>query len=240
MKKLFTVLCALAMALLLAVPAVAEDGINTSGTTAQSDVLDDIDLGSADSIQFMFAKLQLAQAQLCKDSANSFMQQIQELQEEQALTADTLEKMRRLQAEGATEMPEDMLTFMRDRGLTYYEPVSYVYWGYNIESVMIYQDSLTSQTQSLMVNLQDFISQYNSYLQGASNSINSASETLAAIAAARSGSLFSTDGGTAAVGGQYALVAFAALIGGAGGTALMWAILNRKKPSKAITEGSEA
>ena len=210
MKKLFTVLCALVMALLLAVPAVAEDGINTSGTTAQSDVLDDIDLGSADSIQFIFAKLQLAQAQLCKDSANSYMQQIQGLQEEQALTADTLEKMRQLQAEGATEMPEDILTFMQKRGLSYEEPTDFEHWGYNIESVTIYQDSLTSQTQSLMVNLQDFISQYNSYLQGASNSINNASETLAAIAAARSGSLFSTDGGTAAVGGQYALVAFAA------------------------------
>ena len=240
MKKLFTVLCALAMALLLAVPAMAEDGVNTSGTTATSEVLDDIDLGSTDSIQFMFAKLQLAQAQLCKDSANSYMQQIQGLQEEQALTADTLEKMRQLQAEGAAEMSEDIVTFMRDRGLAYYEPDSSVYWAYNIESVMTYQDSLTSQTQSLMVNLQDFMSQYNSYLQGASNSINSASETLAAIAAARSGSLFSTDGGTTAAGGQYALVAFAALIGGAGGTALMWAILNRKKPSKTITEGAEA
>ena len=63
---------------------------------------------------------------------------------------------------------------------------------------------------------------------------------MAAIAASKSGSLFSTDGGTTAVGGQYALVAFAALIGGAGGTALMWAILNRKKPSKAMTEGTEA
>lgn len=240
MKKLFTALCILVMALLLTVPAMAEDGVNTSGTTAQSDVLDDIDLGSTDSIQFMFAKLQLAQAQLCKDSANSFMQQIQGLQEEQALTAETLEKMRQLQAEGATEMSEDILVFMRDRGLAYYEPDSPVYWDYNIESVMTYQDSLTDQTQTLMVYLQDFLSQYNSYLQGASNSINNASETLAAIAAARSGSLFSTDSGTTAAGGQYALVAFAALIGGAGGTALMWAILNRKKPSKAIAEGAEA
>ena len=240
MKKLFTVLCALAMALLLTVPAAAQESIDTSGTTSMSEVFNDIDFNSDNSMQLMFAKLQLAQAQLCKDSANSCMQQLQGLQEEQTLTADTLEKMRQLQAEGATEMPEDMLSFMRDRGLPYCEPKDFDCWAYNIESLTVYQDSLTAQTQSLMVNLQDFVGQYNSYLQGASSSVNSASDTLAAIAASRSGSLFSTDGGTTAVGGQYALVAFAALIGGAGGTALMWAILNRKKPSKAMTEGTEA
>lgn len=240
MKKLFTILCALAMALLLTVPAAAQEGIDTSGTTSMSEVFNDIDFNSDNSMQLMFAKLQLAQAQLCKDSANSCMQQLQGLQEEQTLSADTLEKMRQLQAEGATEMPEDMLSFMRDRGLAYCEPKDFDCWAYNIESLTVYQDGLASQTQSLMVNLQDFIGQYNSYLQGASSSVNSASDTLAAIAASRSGSLFSTDGGTTAVGGQYALVAFAALIGGAGGTALMWAILNRKKPSKAMTEGTEA
>ena len=240
MKKLFTVLCALAMALLLTVPAAAQEGIDTSGTTSMSEVFNDIDFNSDNSMQLMFAKLQLAQAQLCKDSANSCMQQLQGLQEEQTLSADTLEKMRQLQAEGATEMPEDMLSFMRDRGLAYCEPKDFDCWAYNIESLTVYQDGLASQTQSLMVNLQDFIGQYNSYLQGASSSVNSASDTLAAIAASRSGSLFSTDGGTTTVGGQYALVAFAALIGGAGGTALMWAILNRKKPSKAMTEGTEA
>ena len=234
-KRWLTTFCALAMSLLLAVPAMADDGVPTGGTTALPDVLNDIDLGSTDSIQFLFAKLQLAQAQLCKDSANSYIQQIERLQAELTLTADTLEKMRQLQAEGATEMPEDMLVFMRDRGLAYYEPDSYEYWSYNIESVTIYQDSLTSQTQTMMVNLQDFITQYNSYLRGASDAVNSASETLTALAAAqRGGSLFSTDG-AAAVSGQYALVAFSALIGGAGGTALMWAILNRKKTAKEET-----
>lgn len=236
MKKLLSVLCALVMALLLTVPAMAENGANTSGMTAQAEELDDIDL---DSLQLLFAKLQLAQAQLCKDSANSYMEQIQGLQEEQTLTADTLEEMRQLKAEGATKLPYDMRAFMLDRGLAYYDPVEPVYWDYNIESVTVYQDGLASQTQSLMVNLQDFIGQYNSYLQGASNSVNSASETLAAIAAAKSGSLFSTDGGTAS-GGQYALVAFAALIGGAGGTALMWAILDRKKSAKPAGEGTAA
>ena len=57
MKKYFTALCALAIALLLTVPAAAEDGVNSSGTTSLSDVLNDIDFDSDNSIQLMFAKL---------------------------------------------------------------------------------------------------------------------------------------------------------------------------------------
>lgn len=116
-----TALCALAMALLLTVPAAAEDDTGVSGTTATSEALDNIDLGSTGSIQLLFAKLQLAQAQLCKSSA---------------------------------------------------EP----------------------------------------YLQGTSSAVNDASNTLTALSASKSGSLLST--------------------GGAGGTALMWAIISKKQAKK--------
>lgn len=139
-KHWLTALCALTMALLLAVPAAAEDDTGVSGTTATSEALDNIDLGSTGSIQLLFAKLQLAQAQLCKSSAES-------------------------------------------------------------------------------------------YLQGTSSAVNDASNTLAALSASKSGSLLSTDG-AAIVSGQYALAAFAALVGGAGGTALMWAIISRKQAKK--------
>lgn len=120
-KHWLTALCALTMALLLTVPAAAEDDTGVSGTTATSEALDNIDLDSTDSIQLLFAKLQLAQAQLCKSSA---------------------------------------------------EP----------------------------------------YLQGTSSAVNDASNTLAALSASKSGSLLST--------------------GGAGGTALMWAIISRKQAKK--------
>ena len=50
MKKYFTALCALAIALLLTVPAAAEDGVNSSGTTSLSDVLNGIDFDSDNSI----------------------------------------------------------------------------------------------------------------------------------------------------------------------------------------------
>lgn len=120
-KHWLTALCALTMALLLTVPAAAEDDTGVSGTTATSEALDNIDLGSTGSIQLLFAKLQLAQAQLCKSSA---------------------------------------------------EP----------------------------------------YLQGTSSAVNDASNTLTALSASKSGSLLFT--------------------GGAGGTALMWAIISRKQAKK--------
>lgn len=120
-KHWLTALCALTMALLLTVPAAAEDDTGVSGTTATSEALDNIDLSFTGSIQLLFAKLQLAQAQLCKSSA---------------------------------------------------EP----------------------------------------YLQGTSSAVNDASNTLAALSASKSGSLLST--------------------GGAGGTALMWAIISKKQAKK--------
>lgn len=46
-KHWLTALCALAMAL-LTVPAAAEDDTGVSGTTATSEALDNIDLGSTD------------------------------------------------------------------------------------------------------------------------------------------------------------------------------------------------
>lgn len=120
-KHWLTALCALTMALLLTVPAAAEDDTGVSGTTATSEALDNIDLSFTDSIQLLFAKLQLAQAQLCKSSA---------------------------------------------------EP----------------------------------------YLQGTSSAVNDASNTLTALSASKSGILLST--------------------GGAGGTALMWAIISKKQAKK--------
>lgn len=72
-KHWLTALCALTMAL-LTVPAAAEDDTGVSGTTATSEALDNIGLSSTDSIQLLFAKLQLAQAQLCKSSAEPYLQ----------------------------------------------------------------------------------------------------------------------------------------------------------------------
>ena len=165
-------------------------GTRSSGTTAQSEALEDINLGPTDSIQFMFAKLQLAQAQV--SSAETYMKQIEEVQEEQEKVSKFINEARRLQSDARisgkeTEMPYDMVTYMNAKGLSY-DTTGNDYlmdadeWEYNIESLEIYQEDLNNKTQTLMVYLQDFISQYNSYLQGASSAVSEANETLTKIA----------------------------------------------------------
>ncbi len=168
---------------------------NTSGTTSLSEVLNDINLGPTDSIQFMFAKLQLAQSQICKNSAETYMKQIEDIQEEQSEVAEMISQARKLQNEAktndkCTEMPQQMADWMTARGLSYDTTGddlahSYDEWTYNIESLTNYQESISNKTQTLMVYLQDFISQYNSYLQGASSAVSNASQVLTAVATGR-------------------------------------------------------
>ena len=169
--------------------------VNTSGTAALSEVLAQIDLGPTDSIQFAFAKLQLAQAQICKNSASEYMKQIEEIQKEQSEVADMISRARQLQNEAktgdkCTTMPDDMVKFFEDRGLSYDtkgndKSHDSDQWTYNIESLTNYQESISNKTQTLMVYLQDFISQYNSYLQGANSAISNASQVLTAVATGR-------------------------------------------------------
>ncbi len=168
---------------------------NTSGTTSLSEVLNDINLGPTDSIQFMFAKLQLAQSQICKNSATEYMKQIEDIQNEQFEVSEMISEARKLQNEAktndkCTEMPQQMADWMTARGLSYDTTGddlahSYDEWTYNIESLTNYQESISNKTQTLMVYLQDFISQYNSYLQGASSAVSNASQVLTAIATGR-------------------------------------------------------
>ncbi|MDY6010068.1 MAG: hypothetical protein SPJ12_02835 [Duodenibacillus sp.] len=175
---------------------------NTSGKTALQDVLSDINLGPTDSIQFAFAKLQLAQAQICKNSASQYLQDIQNIQKEQSETAQMIAKARELQNacksktgdcswdKEASMMPKEMADWMKERGLSYDTTGgdlanNYDEWTYNLESLTNYQESISNKTQTLMVYLQDFISQYNSYLQGANSAVQTAGQVTTAIATGR-------------------------------------------------------
>ena len=44
-----------------------------------TEIMNDIDLGPTSGVQMMFAKLQLAQSQLCKNQAESYMKQIEDI-----------------------------------------------------------------------------------------------------------------------------------------------------------------
>ncbi len=161
-------------------------------TNSLSAILDTIDLGPTGSVQMMFAKLQLAQSEICKSQAEDYMKQIEDIQEEQELCAEMIEQARALQNEAktkdtATEMPADMIAFFNSRGLSFdltgtYETHNADEWDYNIKSLTNYQEQIGNKTQTLMVYLQDFIGQYNSYLQGANTQIANANQTLTNLA----------------------------------------------------------
>ncbi len=163
-----------------------------TGTQSLSQIMADIDLGPAGGIQMMFAKLQMAQSQICKNQANDYMKQIQDIQTEQKACASMIERARALQNDAktsgkATTMPDDMKKFFSDRGLSADKTGNDSKhnkdeWDYNLKSLTNYQEQIGSKTQTLMVYLQDFIGQYNSFLQGANTAISNANQVLTNIA----------------------------------------------------------
>ncbi len=167
-----------------------------------SELILETDLGPTSSIQLKFAALQLAQAMLSKDAANEYMKQIENIQSEQKKSAEMIAKARELQNQAktgngdcpwdknASMMPQEMADFFKERGLSYDTKGGDLAnneeeWNYNIQSLTNYQESISNKTQTLMVYLQDFIGQYNSYTQGASSQVSQAMQTLQAIATAR-------------------------------------------------------
>jgi hypothetical protein len=154
--------------------------------------MDMIDLGPTQSVQFLFAKLQMAQSQICKAQAETYMSMIEDIQAEQKLTAQMIEDARKLQNEAKTNnktttMPQTMIDFFNDRGLSFdltggYTTHNADEWDYNIKTLTNYQEQIGNNTQTLMIYLQDFIGQYNSYQEGAMSAVSSATQTLRSIA----------------------------------------------------------
>ena len=165
-----------------------------NATNSLSQIMADIDLGPTGSVQFMFAKLQLAQSQICKNEAESYMKQIETIQEEQELCAKMIEEARKQQNEAkaggekhATAMSPEMQKFFTDRGLSFDQTGNNNThnadeWDYNLKSLTNYQEQIGNKTQTLMIYLQDFIGQYNSYQEGAMSAISAATQTLRSIA----------------------------------------------------------
>ena len=160
-------------------------------TTRVSELMDMIDLGPTQSVQFLFAKLQMAQSQICKERAETYMSMIEDIQAEQKLTAQMIEDARKLQNDAktnnkATTMPQTMIDFFKERNLSFdltgtYNTHNADEWDYNIKTLTNYQEQIGNNTQTLMIYLQDFIGQYNSYQEGAMSAISSATQTLRSI-----------------------------------------------------------
>ena len=167
-----------------------------NATNSLSQIMADIDLGPTQSIQFQFAKLQMAQSQICKDQAESYMSQIEAIQEEQELCAKMIEEARKQQNAATSKdakdsktssMSQEMKDFFDKRGLSYDTNGDdnkhfQEEWDYNLKSLTNYQEQIGNKTQTLMIYLQDFIGQYNSYQEGAMSAISSGTQTLRTIA----------------------------------------------------------
>ncbi len=141
----------------------------------------DIDLGPNGSVQIMFAKLQLMMSAQCKTQAENYMHEVESIQSEQKKTAEMV-ALARMYKDKGMDMPPELRKFMDDRKLPIKGGRDQRDWDFNIKSLTNYQETVGNKTQTLMVYLQDFIGQYNSYLQGASSSINDAKNVLSAIA----------------------------------------------------------
>ena len=158
-------------------------------------IMGSIDLGPTGSLQFQFAKLQLALSEISKNNAIGYIDQIQKSQDEQKKVSDLLQQARQLQADAkssgkSTTMPADMKTYMDQNGLAYDKTGNDTLhnkdeWEVAITSLKAHLDQLGTDTQQKMVFVQDFMGQYNSYLQGANSAIQQANQTLAELARVR-------------------------------------------------------
>ena len=156
---------------------------------------------SAVSLQLRFAQMQMALAETAKTGAMDYMNAIENIQKEQQEVAKYLQEARQLQADakaGApnalkgkyTAMPKDMKAYMDANGLAYDKTGNDDWhsaddWEVAITSLKARQDSLGTNTQQMMVYIQDFMGQYNSYLQGANSSVQQSNQTLADLARLR-------------------------------------------------------
>jgi hypothetical protein len=160
--------------------------IKVSGSFNICDTLD-IDGG----IQMQFAALQLKMAQANKEKAKTYMDEIKGNQEKVKECAQMIAKARELQntvkSKGTSEMPADMVQYFKDNGMTPEQTGSDNLhdkdeWEYNIKSLQNHQETLNTNSQQLMVYVQDFMGQYNSYLTGANSAIQQSNQTLGTIA----------------------------------------------------------
>ena len=224
-------------------------------------ITEHLDLGPTGSLQFQFAKLQLAMAEICKNGAMDYIKQIQDSQDEQKKISEMMQTLRQNQATAkadkkAVGVPDEIIKYMQDNGLALpknkledspkldalmtrlnaatpdgeyialtdeeqkllrdngisthsmfpglitksdlpglqtrvdtakVDMLSFKHEDYDvmIQSMQARMDRVGSDTQQLMVFVQDFMGQYNSYLQGSNSVIQQGNQTLAELAKAR-------------------------------------------------------
>ena len=177
--------------------------VNTSNVSSVTST----DLGPGTSLQLMFAKLQLELAETAKGQALERMDYITQQQDEQKLVSSLLNEARQAQADGEAgkgvgmtsvngvtvegkdcyPMSQEMVDYMDEHSLAYANADGdYILgkeeWDLAITSLESRLEELGTDTQQQMVYIQDYMGQYNSYLQGANTQISNSNQTLTSLA----------------------------------------------------------
>ncbi len=180
-KRIFCFILAILLVFSAAGTVLAADSQENSDSTGTSQ-----ELGPYSSLQEILAKLQLELAETAKQQAENMLKQIEELNDKQKQVAAFIAKARECQNKAknddrATEMPADMADFMKANGLSYDTTGNDLLmnsdeWDYNLKSLTNYQEQLGGKMQRLMVSAQDFMGQYNAYLQEANSAISNSNQ----------------------------------------------------------------
>ena len=206
-KRMFCFIIVILLVFFTAGPAFAADPEDNNDATDDSDInvenlISNLNgYGSAfgtgsGSPQLALAMLQMELAKTNKESALSGIKEIEKMQAEKKEVADYLEtaRARRKEAAGTqakTEMPADMAQYMDAKNISYRHTGNDLFltkddWDYTIASLTNYLDRLGSNIQTQMVQLQDYMGQYNSYMQGANTAISQSNQVLAGLARGQS------------------------------------------------------
>lgn len=180
-KRIFCFILAILLVFFTTGTVLAADSQENSDSTGTSQ-----ELGPYSSLQEILAKLQLELAETAKQQAENMLKQIEELNDKQKQVAAFIAKARECQNKAknddrATEMPADMAEFMKANGLSYDTTgndlkMNKDEWDYNLKSLTNYQEQLGGEMQRLMVSVQDFMGQYNAYLQEANSAISNSNQ----------------------------------------------------------------
>lgn len=187
------------------------------------------------SLMLEFIKAQLELANSVKNNAMPNMDDIHVKQYEETQLSQFIQQLNDLKSQAYTEpvvIPGDILYYMDEKGLSYPVPKSGRYNASECDSIIRTLDDRISalgiEIMDSLVSIQNFMSEYNSYISNAYSYLLDFSNSSASPS--QSQSLFSSEGGQVNV----TPVAVSVLAGVLAGMLLMWAIMKNKlkKPAK--------
>ena len=148
--------------------------------------------------QLALAMLQMELAKTNKESALGGIKEIETEQAKKKEMADMLNKAREYKAMGvhlndaglATGFDDNFVKFCNANGITLPHYAKYAdskedldkKWDIAIAQMQTKLDTIGANIQTQMVQLQDFMGQYNSYMQGANSAISQSNQVLSGLA----------------------------------------------------------